>query len=149
MPIVDISKKDVIVREAIAEGFIRLKRDTIETIKKGSVKKGDPLETAKVSAALAVKNTPQVIPYCHPIPIEHIDISFEILDDGIKALCKVKATSKTGVEMEALVGVTIALLTIWDMIKYLEKDEKGQYPHTRIEYIKVVKKVKANAAQRT
>jgi len=145
MPIVDISKKDVVLREATAEGFIRLKKSNLEAIKKGSIKKGDPLETAKVSAALAVKNTPQIIPYCHPIPIEHIDVSFKILEDGIKVLCRVKSISKTGVEMEALVGVTTALLTIWDMVKYLEKDSEGQYPHTRIEGIKVVKKVKANA----
>jgi len=141
MPVVDISKKDVVLREAIAEGYIKLKKSTIEAIKMRNIKKGDPFETAKVSAALAVKNTPQIIPYCHPIPIEHIEISFEILEDGIKVLCKVKSISKTGVEMEALVGVTAALLTIWDMVKYLEKDSEGQYPYTRIEGIKVVKKL--------
>lgn len=142
MPIIDISNKDVVRREATAEGFIRLKRETLELIRKGEIKKGNPLEVARVAAALAVKNTPNIIPYCHPIPIENVSLDFEIKEEGILVKCYVKATAKTGVEMEALTGVSAALLTIWDMVKYLEKDDKGQYPTTRIEYIRVVEKVK-------
>ncbi|MEM3332770.1 MAG: cyclic pyranopterin monophosphate synthase MoaC, partial [Thermoplasmata archaeon] len=78
----------------------------------------------------------------HPIPIEHVDIKFTVDMNRIRVECMVKAHYKTGVEMEALVGVSTALLTIWDMVKYLEKDENGQYPFTEIKNISVVKKEK-------
>ncbi|MCD6157835.1 MAG: cyclic pyranopterin monophosphate synthase MoaC [Euryarchaeota archaeon] len=149
MPVVDISKKPTVRREAIAEGYIKLRRETVDAIRRGGVKKGDPLETAKVAASLAVKNTPSIIPYCHPIPIENVKLEFKIMDDGVLVRCHVKATAKTGVEMEALTGVSVALLTIWDMVKYLEKDETGQYPFTEIKSIKVISKVKGDGTQRT
>jgi len=139
---VDISWKETSRRKAIAKGWIRLKRETIDAIRSGSVVKGDVLTVAKVSATLAVKKTPEIIPGCHPIPITHVAIEFQIEDDRISAMCKVASESKTGVEMEALTGVAIALLTIWDMVKEIEKDEKGQYPHTIIESIIVESKVK-------
>ncbi|RLF63109.1 MAG: cyclic pyranopterin monophosphate synthase MoaC [Thermoplasmata archaeon] len=148
MPIVDISEKFEVRREAIAEGYIKLRKETIEAIKKNEIKKGDPFETARVAASLAVKNTPNIIPYCHPIPIENERIEFELKGDGILVRCHVKATAKTGVEMEALVGVSVALLTIWDMVKYLEKDKEGQYPYTEIRGIRVVSKVKDDGSPR-
>ncbi len=144
MPVkmVDISEKREVVRIARAEGFIRLKKETIEAIKSGNVPKGDVLTTANIAGILAVKKTPEIIPMCHPIPITSVSIDFELSDEGIKAICTVKSVGKTGVEMEALTGVSVALLTIWDMVKALEKDETGNYPHTAIEYIRVVEKVK-------
>ncbi len=144
MPVkmVDISEKKEVVRIARAEGFIRLKKETIEAIKSGNVPKGDVLTTANIAGILAVKKTPEIIPMCHPIPITSVSIDFELSDEGIKAICTVKSVGKTGVEMEALTGVSVALLTIWDMVKALEKDETGNYPHTAIEYIRVVEKVK-------
>lgn len=141
---VDISDKPVVLRRALACGFIQLRDTTIKRIKEGIVEKGDPLETSKVAAILAVKNTPQLIPYCHPIPIESVKVSHEIQDKGVKVCVEVKAGAKTGVEMEALAGVSAALLTIWDMVKKYEKDAEGQYPETIIRDIRVIIKEKAS-----
>jgi len=143
---VDISEKKDVVRIAKAEGFIRLKKDTIDAIKSGKVPKGDVLATANIAGILAVKKAPELIPMCHPIPITSVSIEFEVTDEGVKAVCTVKSVGKTGVEMEALTGVSVALLTIWDMVKALEKDETGNYPHTVIEYVRVVKKVKGSTS---
>ncbi len=142
MSMIDISGKKNVEREAMATGKIRLRRKTIDEIKKGKIKKGDPIKVAEVAGMLAVKNTSSSIPHCHPLPIESINFDFFVDEDAIEVKCRVKANYKTGVEMEALHGVAIALLTIWDMVKYLEKDEEGQYPYTAIEEIKVLEKVK-------
>ncbi len=139
---VDISGKKDVVRIAIAEGVIRLKRETIEAIKENKVAKGNVLNTAVIAGILAAKKTHELIPMCHPIPITNVSIDFEINENFIKAVCEVKSIGKTGVEMEALVGVSTALLTVWDMVKSLEKDESGNYPYTKIDGIKVVKKEK-------
>ena len=139
---VDIGDKPNVERVAIAEGKIRLKEGTIKKIKEQKIKKGDVLAAATTSGIMATKRTSDLIPLCHPIPVTDIDISFVSDRAAITARCEVKAEYKTGVEMEALVGVTNALLTIWDMTKYLEKDEKGQYPNTRIYGIRVVRKEK-------
>ncbi len=139
---VDITNKPENYREAMAEGFIRLKETTIQLIKEGKTEKGDPLATATIAATLAVKKTPELIPMAHNIPITNVKVEYEILNDGIKTKVTVKTTAKTGVEMEALVGVTTALLNIWDMVKKYEKDEQGQYPTTKIENIRVTKKIK-------
>lgn len=139
---VDIRKKENTNRQARSEGFLFLSNRTIEAIRKGKTKKGDPLKTSEVAAIQAVKNTPNLIPFCHPIPLTQIAVDFGVLEDRVKCECQVGAHYKTGVEMEALVGVAVALLTLWDMVKYLEKDESGQYPHIRIEGVRVVSKVK-------
>ena len=139
---IDIAKKNIVERIAVAEGQIILKKETIEKIKKGEIKKGDVLTVAQISGINAVKNTSNIIPLCHPLLLTHIKINFDLNNDKIKCTCKVKADYKTGVEMEALAGTTTALLTIWDMVKYLEKDEKGQYPITSIQNIKVIEKYK-------
>lgn len=140
---VDITSKPETYREAIAEGFIRLKKSTIQLIREGKVEKGDPLAIATVATTIAVKKTPELIPMAHNIPITNVKVEYEILDNGIKARVTVKTTAKTGVEMEALIGVTTALLNIWDVVKKYEKDEQGQYPETQIENIRVTKKIKA------
>jgi len=139
---VDIGEKKAVPRTAEAAGRIALKKETIAAIKAGRIRKGDPLAVAEVAAIQAVKRTPDLIPMCHQIPLSSVDASFTLGDDYVEARCRVSAVYKTGVEMEALTGVSVALLNIWDMVKYLEKDAAGQYPGTRIAEIRVVEKVK-------
>jgi len=144
MGMIDITGKSVVLRQAFASGRIELALDTIRKIKEKDIKKGDPLAVAEVAAINAAKETWLLIPHCHQIPLNTIDLNFSIGDNFIEATCFVKAEAMTGVEMEALVGVSIALTTIWDMVKYIEKDKKGQYPHTKISDIKVLKKIKGS-----
>jgi len=139
---IDISEKPTVKRKAISKGEIKLKKETIKAIKEKKVKKGDVFTVARVAGLNAVKNTSMLIPMCHPVPVSAVDIDFDVRENSIICVCEVKAEYKTGVEMEALTGATVALLTIWDMVKYLEKDEKGQYPETRIINVEVVEKVK-------
>ena len=139
---VDISGKGDVVREAVAAGRIHLRPATLAAIREGTVVKGNVLATARVAATLSVKNTPNLIPMCHAIPISAISVDFLDGEWFIEASVRVKCAGKTGVEMEALTGVSIALLTIWDMVKSAEKDENGQYPVTRIEDIRVIEKKK-------
>jgi cyclic pyranopterin phosphate synthase len=139
---VDIAGKPVVKRIAEAQGKIWLQKETIQKIRGGHVEKGDVLSAANVAGILAAKKTPELIPLCHPIPLSEVTINFRIDIEHIRAKCKVVSEYKTGVEMEALVGVSIALLTIWDMVKYLEKDDAGQYPHAKIGEILVLKKKK-------
>ncbi len=142
MAMIDISKKRDVERIATVSGSIKLKSSTVERIKSGNIKKGDVLGCAKTAAVLAVKKTPDMIPLCHPISIEAVKVVFSIGESDIKATVSVKSIGKTGVEMDALHGLSVALLTIWDMVKSEEKDETGNYPHTWIEKIKVDKKEK-------
>ncbi|HPW72280.1 MAG: cyclic pyranopterin monophosphate synthase MoaC [Methanothrix sp.] len=139
---VDITFKPQVFRRATAAGSIRLKESTIEAVRRGDTKKGDPLATARLAAILAVKETPRLIPFCHPIPITALEVGFELEEMRVKATVTVTSLGRTGVEMEALAGVSAALLNIWDMIKYLEKDESGNYPETAIEEIRVLEKMK-------
>jgi len=139
---VDITEKPEVYREATASGFIRLKKETVKAILEGKVPKGDVLNVARVAAILAVKKTWEILPLCHPIPITGVEVDFDLTEDGVEATVTVKTTSKTGVEMEALTGVTVALLTVWDMVKSLEKDDRGQYPYTLIKEVRVLEKVK-------
>ncbi|MBU4190033.1 MAG: cyclic pyranopterin monophosphate synthase MoaC [Candidatus Thermoplasmatota archaeon] len=139
---IDISDKKIVMRKAKAKGEIKLKNETIKAIKKNMIKKGDALTVAKIAGLNAVKNTSMLIPMCHPVPVSAVNIDFILRENSVICSCEVKAEYKTGVEMEALTGVSVALLTIWDMVKYLEKDEDGQYPETRITNVEVVEKVK-------
>ncbi|MCW4050455.1 MAG: cyclic pyranopterin monophosphate synthase MoaC [Candidatus Bathyarchaeota archaeon] len=139
---IDISEKEIVPRRATAEGRLVLKESTVKVIKDGKVKKGAPLPVAEIASIQAVKKTPDLIPLCHPIPIGQVDTTFTLGNDYIDAKCTVTAHYKTGVEMEALTGVTVALLNIWDMVKYLEKDKDGQYPEARITDIRVTEKRK-------
>jgi cyclic pyranopterin monophosphate synthase len=142
MGMVDVSEKAAMKRSATAEGRIRLKESTIKAIRMKKTKKGDCIQVAEVAAMLAVKNTPSLIPHCHQIPIESVYVEFDFSSESILCRVMVAARAKTGVEMEALAGVNAALLTIWDMVKYLEKDDAGQYPNTHIDGVRVVRKVK-------
>ncbi|WP_075050591.1 cyclic pyranopterin monophosphate synthase MoaC [Ignicoccus islandicus] len=140
---VDITGKEVVYREAIAEGIIRLKKETLDRIYEGEIEKGNVFEITKAVAINAAKATPSLLPFCHPIRITYVGVKYERLDENrLKVRVKVKATEKTGVEMEALTAVSTALLNIWDMVKKYEKDLEGQYPETWIERIEVVQKVK-------
>ena len=140
---VDITAKGEVIREARATGKIYLKHETLRAIREGTVVKGNVLATAMVAATLAVKETPRLIHMCHTILISGVEVIFKETEDYIRADVLVRSRGQTGVEMEALTGVGIALLTIWDMVKSAEKDEAGQYPVTRIEDIHVVEKRKA------
>lgn len=137
---VDISGKEAVRRKAVARGFIKLKPNTIKRIMSGEVEKGDPLQIAEIAGINAAKLTSFLLPLCHPLRLEQVLINAFIRDDGIEVMAMVKATEKTGVEMEALTAVSIALLNIWDMVKAYEKDELGQYPETMITDIRVIEK---------
>lgn len=139
---VDISEKNNVSRLARAVGEIVLSAETIEKIRTGTVEKGNVFATARVAAVLAVKKTPEIIPMCHQIPITGIDVDFEIEEEAVSVVVEVRTVGKTGVEMEALTGVSVALLTVWDMVKSAEKDETGNYPHTLIRNIRVLEKIK-------
>lgn len=142
MKMVDISKKPEQYREAVASGEIKLKPETIKLIKEGRIEKGDPIQISTLAGIQGAKLTPIIMPLCHPIPIESVDVDISVKDDRIVVKAKVIANSKTGVEMEALTATVIALLNLWDVVKKYEKDEKGQYPTTAITNIRVVKKIK-------
>lgn len=143
MSMVDVTAKPEVYREAKAKGAIKLRSETIQLIREGKVEKGDPFQVAKVAGILAAKNTSSLIPLCHPLPLTSVEVDLKIMDDyavGVEATVKTRA--QTGVEMEALAAATVALLTVWDMTKQYEKDRLGQYPHTVIQDIRVVRKVK-------
>ncbi len=139
---VDISGKPESQREAIATGFIKLKKTTVELIRSGKVEKGDVLDASIIAAILGVKKTTELLPLTHNIPISNVKVDFSIEEEGVRVYVTVKTTAKTGVEMEALAGATAALLNIWDMVKKYEKDENGQYPETVITDVRVISKVK-------
>ena len=139
---VDISDKDDVRREATASGRIDLEPSTVEAIRAGETVKGNVLSTARIAAIQAVKRTWDDIPLCHQIPISDVVVDFELGDAHVVGRVTVRSTGKTGVEMEALNGVSRALLTIWDMVKAAEKDEDGQYPRTAIGDIVVDAKIK-------
>ena len=139
---VDIGRKPDVRRRAVATGLIRLQPSTIRAIRARHIEKGDPLPTAEVAALQAMKAVWQVLPHTHPIPITSASVTFNVRSDRIAVTTAVEATYKTGVEMEALYGATVALLTIWDMVKAHEKNAQGQYPSARIEGVRVVSKEK-------
>ncbi len=142
MGIVDISSKKPMHRKALANGMIDLKPSTLEAIKLGKIEKGNPLATSETAALLAIKQTPFLIPHCHPLLIQSAQCWFEFHESAIEVWVEVGSKGTTGVEMEALMGVSVALCTLWDMVKYLEKDSDGQYPQTCIHSIRVVRKEK-------
>ncbi len=120
---VDVSEKPETVRIAIAQGRIRMKPETFRLIQEGQMKKGDVLGTARIAGIMAAKQTPHLLPLCHPIPISKITIEFTLDPEEatITALSEVKNRGVTGVEMEALVAVTTSLLTIYDMGKAVDR----------------------------
>lgn len=120
---VDVSEKEVTKRVAIAKGSIQVNEEIMTAVKGGTVKKGDVLGVARVAGIMAVKNTSSLIPMCHPLMIQKCRVDFELDETNhtITAICEVKVDGKTGVEMEALTGASVALLTIYDMCKAIDK----------------------------
>jgi cyclic pyranopterin phosphate synthase len=127
----DISQKTDSLRTAVAKAILRVSPATIKTIKNGEVPKGDPLSCARVAAIQAAKNTSQIIPLCHPIPVAFVSVEFQLDEDAIEIVTTVKAIYKTGVEMEALTAASVAALTIYDMTKML--DEVMEIESVRLE----------------
>jgi cyclic pyranopterin phosphate synthase len=118
---VDVSEKPVTAREAVAEGHIRMSAAAIRQVRSGRLEKGDPLETARLAGIMAAKQTAALIPLCHPLPISHADVQLEPRPDGYRIEARVRTAASTGVEMEALTAVTIAALTVYDMVKAVDK----------------------------
>ncbi len=117
----DVSKKSRTLRTARAQAEIRLKQETIDLVRTDRSPKGDPFPVAKVAAIQAAKNTSQIIPYCHPLPLDFVDCQFEVGDGTITIRTEVKAIYKTGVEMEALTAASVAALTLYDMLKIVDE----------------------------
>jgi cyclic pyranopterin phosphate synthase len=118
---VDVSAKPVTDREAVARGSIAMSREAIRQIRKGAVKKGDPLQTARLAGIMAAKRTAELIPLCHPLLLTHVDVTIRPADNGYEIEARVRTTERTGVEMEALTAVAVAALTIYDMVKAVDR----------------------------
>ena len=118
---VDVGDKPVTNREAVARGTITMSRDALRLIRIGAVKKGDPLQTARLAGILAAKQTSSLIPLCHPLPLSSVNVELTPRARGYEIEARVRATSQTGVEMEALTAVAVAALTIYDMVKAVDK----------------------------
>ena len=140
--IIDIGSKKVVAREAVATGLIRLSPASLDLVLNGRSPKGDVREASTVAAIQAVKETPRMLPHCHPIPIEGCTVDWQLEDDSLRCTVSVRTHWTTGVEMEALCGVNAGLLCAWDMLKSIEKDEDGQYPSAVIEGVRVLRKSK-------
>jgi cyclic pyranopterin monophosphate synthase len=119
---VDVSAKPLVKRTAVARGKIRLQRETIDLIAKNQIAKGNVFGTARIAGIQAVKQTAQLIPLCHTLPLGQVKIDIVVAKDCAEVKCTAQTIAQTGVEMEALVGVTVALLTIYDMCKAVDKD---------------------------
>jgi len=118
---VDVGDKPVTAREAIARGSIRLSARARRLIRRGAVKKGDPLQTARLAGILAAKQTSSLIPLCHPLPLSSVNVDLTATARGYDIEARVRTTAQTGVEMEALTAVAVAALTIYDMVKAVDK----------------------------
>ena len=118
---VDVTAKAETSRTAVAEGFVRTRTDVVDKLFTADLPKGDALPVARVAGIMGAKKTPEIIPLCHPLPLGKITVDFERLPDGVRIEASVKTRGVTGVEMEALTAVTTAALTVYDMIKAVDK----------------------------
>lgn len=118
---VDTSGKETTLRQAVARARLIVSPQVLRQIKEGAVAKGDVLSTAKLAGVMAAKKTPELIPLCHPIPLDDADVSIEITKDGLDVTATARANARTGVEMEALTAAAVAALTIYDMCKSIDK----------------------------
>jgi cyclic pyranopterin phosphate synthase len=118
---VDVSQKPITERTAVAAGFVKMTPRVVRAVRRLHNPKGNPLEVARIAGIAAVKRTAEWIPLCHPIPLTYIDVTARLCKNGVELQSRVTATAQTGVEMEALVGVTAAALTVYDMCKALDK----------------------------
>jgi cyclic pyranopterin phosphate synthase len=118
---VDVSAKQVTTRTAVAHGFVKMNPSVVSAVRRLKNPKGSPLEVARIAGIAAAKRTAEWIPLCHPLPLTHIDVTARLCQNGVELRSTVVATAQTGVEMEALVAVTAAALTVYDMCKALDK----------------------------
>jgi cyclic pyranopterin monophosphate synthase len=118
---VDVSSKAVTTRSAVAQGFVKMKPTVLKAVRDLKNPKGNPLEVARIAGIAAAKRTAEWIPLCHPLPLTHIDVTAQLCKNGVEIRSHVVASAQTGVEMEALVAVTAAALTVYDMCKALDK----------------------------
>jgi cyclic pyranopterin monophosphate synthase len=132
---VDVGDKPMQTRTAVAKGFIRLQPETVKLIRENQVKKGDVLTIAEIAGIQAAKKTSDLIPLCHPLQITKADVKAELMDDGVEVTATLKCIGQTGIEMEALTGVSVALLTVYDMCKAVDKKME-------IEGVRLVEKIK-------
>ena len=142
--VVDITQKEVVLRSAVATGILKLSQKSVEAISSNQVKKGDVIEASTIAAIQAVKETPRIIPHCHPIPLEGCKVNWELLENSLRCTVSVTAHYKTGIEMEAITGVCAGLLCALDMVKSYEKDADGQYPNSEICDVRIVEKYKSD-----
>ena len=132
---VDVSQKPDQEREAIARGFIKLQPETVELIRQNQMKKGDVLTVAQIAGIQGAKRTGELIPLCHPLQLWKIDVKCTLQENGVEAECITLCVGKTGVEMEALTGVNVALLTVYDMCKAVDQQMV-------IENVRLISKIK-------
>ena len=118
---VDVSAKAVTAREAVARGRVTMSAAAVRQIRAGAIQKGDPLQTARLAGIMAAKRTSEMIPLCHPVALSHADVTLHPKRDGYEIEARVRTTAQTGVEMEALTAVAVAALTIYDMVKAVDK----------------------------
>ena len=137
---VDVSGKPVSMREAVASGRIRISQAALALIRSGAIRKGDPLQSARLAGIMAAKRTSELIPLCHPLPLTHADVSLTPERDGYAIEARVRTAAQTGVEMEALTAVAVAALTVYDMVKAVDKEMV-------IDGITLVKKIKRARAR--
>jgi cyclic pyranopterin phosphate synthase len=118
---VDVGDKPVTLREAVARGEITMSRAALRQVRQGRVAKGDPLQAARLAGIMAAKQTSSLIPLCHPLPLSHVDVELAPRPTGYRIEARVRTSAQTGVEMEALTAVSVAALTIYDMVKAVDK----------------------------
>jgi len=118
---VDVGDKPVTAREAVARGSITMSREAVRLIRQGAIKKGDPLQAARVAGIMAAKQTAALIPLCHPLPLTNVSVELVPRTTGYDIEARVRTSAQTGVEMEALTAVAVAALTIYDMVKAVDK----------------------------
>jgi cyclic pyranopterin phosphate synthase len=119
---VDVSAKPATERRAVASAVVRMREETLRAIRERQTPKGDPLQAARLAGILAAKRTAELIPLCHPLPLTHVEVETEMRESGIALRASVATTAPTGVEMEALVAVSIAALTLYDMCKAIDRE---------------------------
>ncbi len=128
---VDVSGKDVTAREAVATGRVLVSREVVALLRSGDVPKGDALAVARVAGIMAAKRTPDLVPLCHTLSLSGVTVDLEVTDDAVEIRAAVRTTDRTGVEMEALTAVSVAALTVFDMVKAVDKS--GVISDVRVE----------------
>ncbi len=143
----DVGGKPRIARQAVAVGELALSPGTRRAVRTGRVAKGDPVAAGELAGMLAMKRTSELIPHCHLVALTSSRVEIRASPRGVRVRAEASTVDRTGVEMEALVAATVALLTVWDMVKYLEKDDRGLYPRTVLGPVRVLAKRKGAARE--